>query len=151
MNLIPYQKTPQSVTESVVSVGNFDGVHLGHEALIKEVVKRAKDKGLASVIVTFEPHTRSVVPPGSPQPVLSTLEEKAFLMARLGVDYLAWIPFDRAFAELSSADFVEKVITRALRAGNGSWASSIPLAKRQAGTKTFCSPAWAETIFTSFP
>lgn len=151
MNLIPYQKLPKSVTASVVSVGNFDGVHLGHEALIKEVVKRAKDKGLTSVIVTFEPHTRSVVPPGSPQPVLSTLEEKAFLMGKLGVDYLAWIPFDRAFAELSSSDFVETVIIRALRAREWVMGEQHTFGKEQAGNKNFLQSGMGRNHIYVFP
>ncbi|HUI92100.1 MAG TPA: riboflavin biosynthesis protein RibF [Chitinivibrionales bacterium] len=137
MKLIPYQKLPKSIKASVVTVGNFDGVHRGHAALISEVVKRAKEKGLASVIVTFDPHTRTVVSPESAQPVLSTLEEKAFLIGKLGADYLAWIPFNREFAETSSSDFVEKVIVGKLRAREWVMGEQHTFGKKQAGNKNF--------------
>jgi len=65
------------IKASVVTLGNFDGVHRGHCALIKEVVKRAKKAHASSVVITFEPHTRAVLSPEKRQSVLSTLEEKA--------------------------------------------------------------------------
>jgi riboflavin kinase/FMN adenylyltransferase len=137
MKLIPYQKFPKSITGSIVSVGNFDGIHKGHDALIREVVKRAKEKGLASVIVTFEPHTRSVVPPGSLQPVISTLDEKAFLIGPYGVDYLVWIPFNEAFAEISPQDFIENVLIKDFRAKEWIMGEQHTFGRERSGNKNF--------------
>ena len=101
MKLINLTKTYSlPVKASVITLGNFDGVHRGHCALIREVVKRAKRAHASSVVITFEPHTRAVLSPGKQQPVLSTLEEKAILLTPYGVDFLACITFDKKFAAL---------------------------------------------------
>jgi len=136
MQLLHYQSLPKSITSSVISVGNFDGIHRGHELLIREVVKRAKDAGIASIIVTFDPHTRSVVN-DAVQPVLSTLEEKAVLLERLGVDYLAWIPFNAAFAALSPAEFLENVVKKEFRASEMVMGEQHTFGSKQAGDKNF--------------
>jgi riboflavin kinase/FMN adenylyltransferase len=137
MKLVHYQKIPKSVTASVVSVGNFDGIHRGHELLIKEVVKQAKESGIASIIVTFDPHTRSVLTPGSVQPVLSTLEEKAFLIEPYGVDYLAWIPFDASIAELTPLEFIENVLKNELHASAWVMGEEHTFGSKQAGNQIF--------------
>ena len=136
MQLLHYQSLPKIVTSSVISVGNFDGIHRGHELLIREVVKRARAAGIASVIVTFDPHTRSVVNDAE-QPVLSTLEEKAVLLERFGVDYLAWIPFDAAFAALSPAEFLENVVKKEFRASEIVMGEQHTFGSKQAGDKNF--------------
>ena len=63
-------------TSCVVTVGNFDGVHKGHKLLMAEMVKRAKERGIASAVVTFEPHTRVILNPDLPTERLTTFEEK---------------------------------------------------------------------------
>jgi riboflavin kinase / FMN adenylyltransferase len=137
MNLIHYKNLPSSVTGSVVSVGNFDGIHKGHELLIKEVVKRAAEKGLASIIVTFDPHTRSVVQNDAGRPVLSTLEEKAFLLEQYGVDYLAWIPFTPDFAAKPPRDFVDAVLIGTLHAREWVMGEEHTFGKGRGGDKNF--------------
>jgi len=151
MNLINYKNLPSSVTGSVVSVGNFDGIHKGHETLIKDVVRRAREKGLASVIVTFEPHTRIVVQPQLEQPVLSTLEEKAVLLERFGVDYLAWIHFNAEFAALSAADFAEKVIAGALRAQEWVMGEQHTFGHDHSGNKNFLQASMGRNHIYIFP
>jgi riboflavin kinase / FMN adenylyltransferase len=122
---------------SVVSVGNFDGVHKGHDLLVKKVVERAKASGLASVIVTFDPHTRAVLFPDSVQPVLSTLEEKAVLLEPYGVDYLVCIPFDRPFADRSADDFIENILVRTLGAREWVLGEGHRFGKNHQGNKNF--------------
>jgi riboflavin kinase / FMN adenylyltransferase len=111
MQIIDYNESMPSLdAESVVAVGNFDGVHKGHELLIKEVVSCSRKHHLAGVIMTFEPHTRTILFPDTVQPVLSTFEEKAELIESYGVDYLVRIPFDPAFAGLSADEFIDKIL-----------------------------------------
>jgi riboflavin kinase/FMN adenylyltransferase len=137
MKLVHYQKLPKSVASSVVSVGNFDGIHRGHDLLIREVVKRARQSHGAGVIVTFDPHTRSVVEPGGMVPLLSTLEEKAFLLEPYGVDYLAWIPFDETIARLTPLDFIETILKKELRASAWVMGERHTFGSNKAGNRNF--------------
>ena len=151
MKLVHYKKIPASVKASVVSVGNFDGLHRGHELLVAEVVSRAKAGAMASIIVTFEPHTRSVVAPGSGQTVLSTLEEKSVLMERLGLDYLAWIPFDREFAELPWLEFVRTVLSERLHAREWVMGEHHTFGKGHGGNKNLLQSTVDKNHITIFP
>jgi riboflavin kinase / FMN adenylyltransferase len=122
---------------SVVSVGNFDGVHKGHDVLIKEVVDRAKAHDLSSVIITFEPHTRLVLHPDAAQRVLSTLEEKAVLLEPYGIDYLACIPFDRRFASLSADEFIETILIRTFKTRQWIMGEGHRFGKNHQGNKNY--------------
>jgi riboflavin kinase/FMN adenylyltransferase len=126
-----------SIKASVVTLGNFDGVHKGHSLLIKEVVKRAKKAQVSSVVITFEPHTRAVLSPGKKQQVLSTLEEKAILLRTYGIDFLACIPFDKTFAALSAREFVEDVLKKEFHAGVWVMGQEHTFGKNHAGNKNF--------------
>ena len=96
---------------SVVTVGTFDGVHQGHKALIEAVVQRAKKTKSRSVVVTFDPHPRSIIrSKGEGLKLLTTMRERAESMKSLGVDVLCVIPFTRDFSLLSSEQFVKDVI-----------------------------------------
>lgn len=96
---------------SVVTVGTFDGVHQGHKALIEAVVQRAKKTQSRSVVVTFDPHPRSIIrSKGEGLKLLTTMRERAESMKSLGVDVLCVIPFTRDFSLLSSEQFVKDVI-----------------------------------------
>jgi riboflavin kinase/FMN adenylyltransferase len=150
MKTVHYQKIPKSVTSSVVSVGNFDGIHRGHELLIREVVKRARETGGASIIVTFDPHTRSVLTPGGMQPILSTLEEKAFLLELSGVDYLAWIPFDAAIANLAPIEFVETILKKEFRASAWVLGEEHTFGKDHAGNRNFLQSGVGKNHITTF-
>jgi riboflavin kinase/FMN adenylyltransferase len=151
MNLIHYKNLPASVTGSVVSVGNFDGIHKGHEILVKEVVKRAVEKGISSIIVTFDPHTRSVVQPESSPPVLSTLEEKAFLLEQHGVDYLAWIPFTPEFAAMEPQIFVDDVLVGTLRAQEWVMGDEHTFGRQKSGNKNFLQSGRGRNHINTFP
>lgn len=96
---------------TVLTVGTFDGVHEGHKVLIKAVVERANELSARSVIVTFDPHPRDIINPGSDGiKLLSTLPERCELLADLGIDEMIVIPFDRDFSLLSSEEFIRDVI-----------------------------------------
>ena len=97
--------------KSVVTVGTFDGVHHGHRALIDAVVNKAKSSNSRSVVVTFDPHPRSIIHTKSGGiKLLTTLHERAEIMSQMGVDLMCVIPFTRDFSLLSSGQFVREVI-----------------------------------------
>lgn len=94
---------------AVATVGSYDGVHRGHRELLVEVVRRARECGGESVVVTFEPHPRLVLGQGRVE-ILTTLEEKCLLLEEIGIDCLVVIPFDRDFAKLSHETFIDDYI-----------------------------------------
>lgn len=96
---------------NVVSVGTFDGVHLGHRELIRKIVELARIEGAMSTIVTFDPHPREILNPGDSRiKRLTTMDERAAELAALGVDQLVLIPFDRDFSLMDSATFIREVV-----------------------------------------
>jgi len=104
------------VGRSAVTIGVFDGVHRGHQETIGHAVKRARDLGVQSVVVTFDPHPSEVVRPGSHPAVLTSPERKAELIEQLGVDVLVVIPFTLEFSRLSAEAFVHDVLVSHLHA-----------------------------------
>jgi riboflavin kinase/FMN adenylyltransferase len=100
----------------VVTIGVFDGVHRGHQATIGHTVKRAKDLGIQSVVVTFDPHPAEVVRPGSHPAVLTEPGYKAELIEALGADVLCVVPFTVDFSRLTPEAFVHDVLVEHLHA-----------------------------------
>jgi riboflavin kinase / FMN adenylyltransferase len=94
---------------SVLTIGTFDGVHLGHQRLIGAVVEQARERGVRAVVLTFDPHPRAVLAPESAPPRITTVDDEAALMATLGVDLLVVYPFTRETANTSAHDFMAKV------------------------------------------
>ncbi len=94
-----------------VTIGNFDGVHLGHQQLFREVVSRAGRIGGTSVVVTFDPHPLKVLHPGAIR-LISTTEQKIELIQKAGIDVLVIIPFDLEFAATGADEFVEEILIR---------------------------------------
>ncbi|GAA1759501.1 bifunctional riboflavin kinase/FAD synthetase [Luedemannella helvata] len=101
---------------SVVTIGVFDGVHRGHQEIIRHTVARARELGVASVVVTFDPHPAEVVRPGSHPAVLTEPARKAELIEALGVDVLCVIPFTADFSRLPAETFVHDVLVESLHA-----------------------------------
>jgi len=106
---------PPNVTETVVTVGTFDGVHRGHRDVVERLVARAGELGVASVLVTFDPHPMEVVNPAAAPLLLTTREEKLEVLAETGLEYLAVVPFTRALSEYSAEQFVANVLRRCFR------------------------------------
>ncbi|MFF0066745.1 bifunctional riboflavin kinase/FAD synthetase [Streptomyces sp. NPDC005279] len=107
---------PQDWGRSVVTIGSYDGVHRGHQLIIGRTVERARELGVQSVVVTFDPHPSEVVRPGSHPPLLAPHHRRAELMAELGVDAVLILPFTTEFSKLSPADFIVKVLVDKLHA-----------------------------------
>lgn len=101
---------------SVVTIGSYDGVHRGHQLIIGRAVELARELGVPSVVVTFDPHPSEVVRPGSHPPLLAAHHRRAELMAELGVDALLILPFTLEFSKLPAGDFVRRVLVDALHA-----------------------------------
>jgi riboflavin kinase/FMN adenylyltransferase len=108
--------TPGGWGRSVVTIGVFDGVHRGHQAIIGQAVRRARELGVQSVVVTFDPHPMEVVRPGSHPPVLTSSRRKAELVEALGVGGLCVLPFTKEFSRLTPAEFVHDVLVQHLHA-----------------------------------
>jgi len=96
--------------DSFVTIGNFDGVHLGHHMLFSEVVSRAYQKQGTSVVVTFEPHPLQVIRPEIGIKLISTYEQKVEMISLAGIDVLVVMPFTRDFAATSATAFVDEVL-----------------------------------------
>ena len=98
---------------SAVAIGNFDGVHLGHQALLKSVVHAASERGLVPSVVTFEPHPREVLG-ADPLPRISTLLDKIEAILATGIERIYIMPFSRRMAALSASEFVEDILVDGL-------------------------------------
>ena len=94
---------------AVVTTGTFDGVHLGHRAIVAYLVDRARAAGGVPTVVTFSPHPREVIT-GERVPLLTTLDERADLLEALGVERFVVLPFSRALSQLSAQDYVDDVL-----------------------------------------
>ncbi len=101
---------------TAVTIGAYDGVHLGHRALLRDLSARAEAAGLSTVVVTFDRHPAAVVRPASAPKQLTGLEQKLELLADCGIDRTVVVPFDQARAEESAEDFVKEVLVEQLSA-----------------------------------
>lgn len=95
---------------AVVTVGTFDGVHLGHHAILEEIGRRARATGRRSVLVTFDPHPLRIVRPSDAPPLLSTLREKKEILAASPLDAVVFVPFTRTLQHYPARRFVEEIL-----------------------------------------
>ena len=103
-------KIHEPFKNAVVTIGNFDGVHIGHQALFHEVIETAETVGGTSIAMTFEPHPIRVLKPNSHPPLITLYEQKAELIERTGIDVLISVPFTKAFASLSADQFIKNLL-----------------------------------------
>lgn len=108
----------QAFEKPVVTLGTFDGVHLGHQAIVKRLIEKAEEKKGVGVVVTYEPHPQSVVAPHDTPGLLTTLEEKLTLLEELGVEETVIMNFDEQLREYSAEEFVEKILVSKLNVGD---------------------------------
>jgi riboflavin kinase / FMN adenylyltransferase len=107
---IPAAPLPPLPNGSTVTVGSFDGVHLGHQAVLEEIGRRARSSGRAAVLVTFDPHPLEVVNPDAAPPLLTTGAERLEIMVQSPLDYVLLLRFDRYLAGLTPEGFVREVL-----------------------------------------
>jgi riboflavin kinase/FMN adenylyltransferase len=99
-----------------VTIGNFDGVHLGHQAILARLKAEARERNIAACVVTFEPHPRELFSPHAAPTRLTSLREKCELLAEHGIERIQVLRFNRAFASLSADEFIERVLVNGLNA-----------------------------------
>ena len=113
--LAPTTSLPESVGGTVVTVGTFDGVHLGHQDVLGRLVRRAHAARVSSLLVTFEPHPLEVLNPAAAPLLLTTREEKVAALGATGLDYVAILAFTPEVAAQSAEDFVDRVLLARFR------------------------------------
>ncbi len=112
---MPRSALPPGVEGTVVTVGTFDGIHRGHAAVLREIERRAADRGLRSVLVTFDRHPLTVVRPEDAPPLLTTPDEKKEILAQSGLDHVAFLPFTRSLSLYEPEEFVKLVLVDRIR------------------------------------
>ncbi|WP_196885791.1 bifunctional riboflavin kinase/FAD synthetase [Aureivirga sp. CE67] len=103
-----------STKETVITIGTFDGVHVGHKKIIEQLVQDAKKHNTESLLLTFFPHPRMVLQKDMDIKLINTIEEKASLLENLGLDHLIIHPFDKEFSRLTALEFVRNILVNKL-------------------------------------
>ena len=107
---------PSALRGGVIAIGNFDGVHLGHQALLARARGEAEERGVPFLVLTFTPHPRQFFSPqGAPRALISD-EVKAQILDRAGARAIVFLPFDAALAALSAEDFISRILQGTLGA-----------------------------------
>lgn len=104
-----------ALRNAVATMGSFDGVHCGHRELLERVMQRARELQGESVVITFDPHPRYVLGTGEGMQLLSTIEEKIFLLEQIGIDNLIIIPFTLDFSRTSPMEFIGSLAAIGIR------------------------------------
>jgi riboflavin kinase/FMN adenylyltransferase len=125
---------PLDERPSVVTVGFFDGVHLGHHRVLDLVVERARERGVRSVAITFDRHPREVLHPGTEPRLLTSVERKAELVASTGIDVLVVLEFDRDFSLITADAFVRDVLVGGVHAQHAVMGRNFTFGYRAEGT-----------------
>lgn len=105
-------KISKPFTNAVITIGNFDGVHIGHQALFHEVIETAETLGGTSIAMTFEPHPIRVLKQNGHPPLITLYEQKIELIKRTGIDVLICIPFTREFAGQTAEQFIRDLLIK---------------------------------------
>ena len=115
--MLVFRGVPEQATNStVLTIGNFDGLHRGHQLLLERLTAHARRLGLPSAVLTFEPHPREFFTPEQAPARLTSLREKLSLLERCGVDQVYVCRFNAALATLSAADFIARIVVGGLSA-----------------------------------
>ncbi len=105
-------KIREPFKNAVITIGNFDGVHIGHQALFHEVIEKAEAIDGTSIAMTFEPHPIRVLKQNGYPPLITLYEQKAELIERTGIDVLICVPFTKTFASLSADQFIKDLLVK---------------------------------------
>ena len=114
MKIIQTISNFNSLEKTVVTIGTFDGIHIGHQKILKDLIETAKKENKKSVLLTFFPHPRMVLQKEVTIQLLNTIEEKSSLLEKMGLDYLIIHPFSKEFSRLTALDFVRDILVNQL-------------------------------------
>ncbi len=129
-----FDALPLSEEPSVVTVGFFDGVHLGHRSVVDTTVARARERGIRSIGITFDRHPREVLTPGSEPRLLTTVDRKAALIEESGLDVLLVLEFTPAFSQIVAEDFVRDVLVGGVHARHAAMGTNFTFGFKAEGT-----------------
>jgi riboflavin kinase/FMN adenylyltransferase len=115
MEIVRDTKNYRSTCRTSITIGNFDGIHLGHKRILSELVSTARESGTRSVVVTFSPHPLKILRPEKAPCLITTPKEKLTLIGLSEVDALIILKFDRELSQLSGESFVRKILAEKLR------------------------------------
>ncbi len=132
---------PQALTDGIVAIGNFDGVHRGHRAVLNAALEQAAKKNRPAYVMTFEPHPRTVFRPDHPVFRLTPPGAKADLLQALGFAGMLVIPFDRDFAGITAQDFVHDILSTRLQISHAVIGYDFHFGKARQGTPEFLKDA----------
>ena len=107
-------KIEKPYKNAVITIGNFDGIHIGHQALFHEVIEKADTIGGTSIVMTFDPHPVRVLKQNGHLPLITLNEQKIELIENSGIDVLICIQFNKAFAAISAKEFVENLLLKCI-------------------------------------
>ncbi|SHJ66580.1 bifunctional riboflavin kinase/FAD synthetase [Aquimarina spongiae] len=114
MKLYHNADTYTNITPTVVTIGTFDGVHIGHKKIIERLVESAKTNGIESVVLTFFPHPRMVLQQDSDIKLINTIDERIQILEKTGLDNLVIHPFTKEFSRLTAGEYVQQMLIDAL-------------------------------------
>src|ERR1700728_2551820 len=109
-------EVPANFGPSIVTIGNFDGVHVGHRQIMRRVVALAREKDCTPTVLTFDPHPARVLAPDRAPKLLMTVDQRLRNLEGEGIEAVFLIPFSIEFAKLTPEEFVEQVLVRTLKA-----------------------------------
>ena len=138
---------PEDYHGGVIAIGNFDGVHRGHQAVLQEALNFAKDKGKPALVYTFEPHPRSFFNPQQPVDRLTPAAEKAEIFKLMGFDAVVEQEFDAEFANLSAEDFIHTIIQKGFSATAIVTGSDFHFGKKRSGNPDYLKKAGEKSGF----
>lgn len=139
MQLLTGFTTPSAYRRGFVSIGNFDGVHRGHQVILRRLAELARSAGVPAVVLTFEPSPAAVLAPGRVPPRLTTLDRKAELVGECGIDAVIAIPPTRDLLGLGAHEFFESIIVREIQASGIIEGPNFCFGRARSGTtETLC-------------
>lgn len=127
----------ESYPNTVLTIGNFDGIHRGHQMILHWVIKKAKEMDGTSMVITFEPHPVKVLAPEKELKMLTTFKDKARILEAIGIEILLCINFTREFANLSPDAFIEEVLVKKIDVKEVVIGQNYAFGKNKKGTTEF--------------
>jgi riboflavin kinase / FMN adenylyltransferase len=141
-------QVPADLSGGIVAVGNFDGVHGGHRALLSVAVTEAARRRVPAIVLTFEPHPRTVFRPEAPVFRLTPLPAKARLLGALGIDGLVVATFDRAFSTIPADTFIDEILIARLKLSSAVVGFNFHFGQGRGGTPALLADAGARKGFS---